>query len=90
MRHMSYQVYFADLSEENRALSMTLLRLKEEAGEIEPEEAKLLEGLRGSPTPWPAIADEPMPRQHFNRAGNNNRRGNRRGPSNGRAYRTDI
>ena len=70
---------------------MTLLRLKEEAGEIEPDEAKLLEELRGSPTPWPAIADEPMPRQHFNRApGNNNRRGNRRGPSNGRAYRADI
>ncbi len=86
---MAYQVYFANLSEENKGLSLTLLRLKEEAGEIEPDEAKLLEELRGSPTPWPAISDEPAPRQHFNRAGNN-RRGPRRGPSNGRAYRTDI
>ena len=81
---MSYQVYFANLFEENRGLTMTLLRLKEEAGQIEPDEAKLLEELRGSPTPWPAIADEPQPRQHFNRGG---RRGPRRGPPNGRAYR---
>ena len=87
---MSYQVYFADLSEENRGLTMTLLRIKEEAGEIEPDEAKLLEELRGSPTPWPAIPDEPQPRQHFNRSGGGGRRGPRRGPSNGRSYRTDI
>ncbi len=89
---MSYQVYFADLSEENRGLTMTLLRLKEEAGEIEPDEAKILEELRGSPTPWPAIPDEPQPRQHFNRSGGGGggRRGPRRGPSNGRSYRTDI
>lgn len=85
---MAYQVYFADLSGENRALTMTLLRLKEEAGEIEPDEAKLLTELRGSPTPWPAIAEDPPPRQHFNRAGGG-RRGPRRGPSNGRAYRVE-
>ena len=85
---MAYQVYFANLSEENKGLSLTLLRLKEEAGEIELDEARLLEELRGSPTPWPAIADEPAPRQHFNRA-SNNRRGPRRGPSNGRAYRIE-
>ena len=83
---MAYQVYFADLSEENRGLTMMLLRLKEEAGAIEPDEAELLTELRGSPTPWPAIADEPAPRQHFNRSGGG-RRGPRRGPSNGRAYR---
>ena len=42
---MAYQVYFADLSEENKALTLTLLRLKEEAGTIENNEAKLLEEL---------------------------------------------
>ena len=50
---MAYQIYFAELSEENKALTMTLLRFKEEAGTIEPDEATLLAELRGSPTPWP-------------------------------------
>ena len=82
---MSYQVYFADLSEENKALTMTLLRLKEEAGTIEPDESKLLEKLRGSPTPWPqTVVDEPSPR-FYGRGGG--RRGPRRGPGNGRSFR---
>ena len=63
---MAYQVYFAELSEENKALTMTLLRFKEEAGTIEPDEATLLAELRGSPTPWPQTmaADEPQPRSY--------------------------
>ena len=82
---MSYQVYFADLSEENKALTMTLLRLKEEAGTIEADESKLLEKLRGSPTPWPqTVVDEPSPR-FYGRGGG--RRGPRRGPGNGRWFR---
>ena len=84
---MAYQVYFANLSEENRGLTMTLLRLKEEAGEMEIGEAGLLEELRGSPTPWPVIADDPPQRQHFNRPGG--RRNPRGRPSNGRAYRVE-
>ena len=86
---MSYQVYFADLTEENKALTLTLLRLKEEAGTIEPDEAKLLEELRGSPTPWPqTIVDEPTQRP-FRAPGNNNGRrgGSRRGGNNGRSRR---
>lgn len=83
---MAYQVYFADLSEENRALTLTLLRLKEEAEAIEPDEAKLLEELRGSPTPWPqTIVDEPTPRPYGRGGGGGGgRRGSRRGPGNGR------
>ena len=86
---MAYQVYFADLSEENKALSMTLLRLKEEAGTIEADESKLLEKLRGSPTPWPqTVADEPTPRFYGRGGGGGgSRRGPRRGPSNGRSFR---
>ena len=84
---MAYQVYFANLSEENKALTLALLRLKEEAGGIEQDEARLLEELRGSPTPWPQAPDEPAPR-HFGR--NNRNRGPRRGPPNGRAHRLEV
>ncbi len=81
---MAYQVYFADLSEENQALTMALLRVKEEAGAIEPDEAKLLEELRGSPTPWPqTYTEEPAGRPY----GRGNRRGARRG--NSRGYRNN-
>lgn len=80
---MAYQVYFADLTEENQALTMALLRVKEEAETIEPDEAKLLEELRGSPTPWPqTYTEEPQNRQ-FGRG----RRGNRR--NNGRGFRNN-
>lgn len=83
---MAYQVYFADLSEENKALTLTLLRLKEEAGTIEADEAKLLEELRGSPTPWPqAVVEEPAPR-NYGRGGI--RRSSRRSPTANRSPRS--
>ena len=44
---MAYQVFFADMTEENKSLVLTLLRLKEEAGQIEPSEIELLAQLRG-------------------------------------------
>ena len=92
---MAYQVYFAELSEENKALTMTLLRFKEEAGTIEPDEATLLAELRGSPTPWPQTmaADEPQPRSYGRNnggsaaGGGSARRNSRRGSSNGRQFR---
>ncbi len=75
---MSYQVYFADLAEENQGLTMALLRLKEEAGTIEPDEAKLLEELRGSPVPWPqSYQEDPQGRQW--QYGQGGRRSGRRG-----------
>ena len=43
---MAYQIYFADLTEENRALVLTLLRLKEESGKLEPGEEELLAKMR--------------------------------------------
>ncbi|MEK9659418.1 MAG: hypothetical protein VW450_05695, partial [Chloroflexota bacterium] len=57
---MSYQVYFANLAEENAALTVALLRLKEETDKLEPDEAKLLYALRGSetPTPMPAVDEQ--------------------------------
>ena len=73
---MAYQVYFADLENENRALTMALLRIKEEAGTIEPDEAKLLEELRGSPTPWPTtyVEEQQSPRP-YGRGARRNPRG---------------
>ena len=43
---MAYQIYFADLTEENRALVLTLLRLKEESGRLERGEEELLAKMR--------------------------------------------
>lgn len=43
---MAYQIYFADLTEENQALVLTLLRLKEESGRLEPGEEELLAKMR--------------------------------------------
>ena len=58
---MSYQVYFADLTEENKALILTLLRLKAESGRLEPEEREMLTRIRGSESrPAP---DHVMPRR---------------------------
>ena len=49
---MSYDVYFANLTEENKSLLLTLLRLKEEAGMLEQEERALLAQFRGqAPAP---------------------------------------
>ena len=48
---MSYQVYFADLTEENRSLQLGLLRFKEEAGRLEPGEEEFLAKLRADAAP---------------------------------------
>jgi hypothetical protein len=70
---MSYQVYFADLTEENKSLILTLLRLKAESGRMEPNEREMLTRLGGN--------ESPPPHDHMvSRRGS----GNRRGPSNAR------
>jgi hypothetical protein len=50
---MSYQVYFTDFTEENNSLVMAILRLKEEAGKLEPDEREMLNNVRGSLPPMP-------------------------------------
>ena len=83
---MAYQVYFGNLTEENQALVLTLLRLKEESGKLEPGEAELLTTLRGSaeplPPPPPPPPESPVrqPQRHgqrrpFPRRGSGNGRG---------------
>ena len=80
---MAYQVYFGDLTEENQALLLTLLRLKEEADALEPGEAELLYSLRGTtaPTPYPPLEEPSRQRQ-----GSSRRSSGRRGGSNGRSH----
>ena len=56
---MSYQVYFGDLTEENQALILTLLRLKDEAGQLSPDEQVLLVQLRGTAEPTTYVTPEP-------------------------------
>jgi len=83
MDNMAYQVYFADLTEENRGLLLAVLKLKEEAGTLEPGEAPLLYGIRGSETPTPLPPEEQSPRPRQNNGGGGGRRGpSRRGPRN--------
>ena len=77
---MAYQVYFADLTEENQALMLTILRLKEEGGRLEPGEAELLASLRGA---GPRASDaepepEPEPSQVPRRVGPRRRSNNGR------------
>ena len=81
---MAYQVYFADLTEENKALTLTLLRLKEESGKLEPGEQELLAKMREEAAllPQSAFADVPPPtpqrqpgRRSFSRRGAGNGRG---------------
>ena len=82
---MAYQVYFADLTEENQALVLTLLRLKEESGRLEPGEEELLAKMREEAAllPQSAFADAPPPpmpqrqgqRRSFSRRGAGNGRG---------------
>ena len=79
---MAYQVYFGDLTEENRALILTLLRLKEESGRLEPGEAELLTTMRGSAEPLPPPPPE-SPMQQPPRHGQR-RPYPRRGSGNGR------
>ncbi len=81
---MAYQVYFADLTEENKALTLTLLRLKEESGKLEPGEEELLAKMREEAAllPQSAFPDVPAPmpqrqagRRSFSRRGSGNGRG---------------
>lgn len=84
---MAYQVYSADLTEENRALVLALLRLKEEAGKLEPGEDELLAKMRSDAALIPeAQSDLPAsspssppqrqgPRRSFQRRGPGNGRG---------------
>jgi|SaaInl4_100m_RNA_FD_contig_31_2414976_length_541_multi_4_in_0_out_0_2 hypothetical protein len=73
---MAYQVYFGELAEENQALLLAILKLKEESDSLEEGEAELLYGLRGSSTPTPLPPEEQQSRQ---RAGGGGGGGNRRG-----------
>lgn len=58
---MAYQVYFTDFTEENKSLVITILRLKEEAGTLEPSEKAMLENARES---LPQLPDPgPQPRR---------------------------
>ena len=83
---MAYQVYFSNLVEENQALVLTLLRLKEEANTLEPGEAELLYELRGSTTPIPyPPAEEPVRHRQPSRR-SSSRRG---GGGNGRSHFND-
>jgi uncharacterized membrane protein YgcG len=77
---MAYQVYFAELAEENKALMLTILKLKEESDALEPGEAELLYTLRGSstPTPLPPEAQPSRQRTGGGAGGGANRRGSGR------------
>ncbi|MCH7655363.1 MAG: hypothetical protein IIC95_05170 [Chloroflexi bacterium] len=89
---MSYQVYFADLDEENQALVLALLRLKEESGKLEPGEEELLAKLRAEAAllPQAAFAELPPPapvqQQQQQRQGGGRRSYPRRGSGNGRGH----
>ena len=84
---MSYQVYFADLTEENQALVLALLRLKEESGKLEPGEEELLAKLRAEAAllPQAAFTDLPPPAPAPQRQGGR-RSYPRRGSGNGRGH----
>ena len=83
---MAYQVYFADLTEENQALIFALLRLKEESGKLEPAEEELLAKIRQEALLVPQAefseirAPAPPPRQAGRRSFS------RRGAGNGRGH----
>ena len=79
---MAYQVYFGTLVEENQALILTLLKLKEEADTLEPNEAELLYSMRGSSTPssFPQV-EEPGRQRLSGGGGGNGRHSPRRGGS---------
>ena len=79
MALMAYQLYFADLTEENRGLVLAILKLKEEADTLEPGEAEVLYELRGSTTPAPIPPEENA--QQRQRDGNQN--GNQGGGTGG-------
>ena len=76
---MAYQVYFSELAEENQALMLTILKLKEEADALEPGEAEILYALRGSASPTVLPPEEHPPRQRPGGGGANRRGSGRRG-----------
>ena len=83
---MAYQVYFADLTEENKALTLTLLRLKEESGKLEPGEQELLAKMREEAallpqSPFSEVPPAPSPQRQVGR-----RSFSRRGAGNGRGH----
>jgi uncharacterized membrane protein YgcG len=84
---MAYQVYFAELAEENKALMLTILKLKEESDALELGEAELLYTLRGSSTPTPLPPEAQPSRQRTgggaNRRGSGRRGGQRSSSNNG-------
>ena len=75
---MAYQIYFADLTEENRALVLTLLRLKEESGRLEPGEEELLAKMREEAALLPRSAfpevPSPLPQRQVARQSSRRRR----------------
>lgn len=79
---MAYQVYFGDLTEENQGLLLAVLKLKEEAGTLEPDEAQVLYAIRGSDTPTPLPPEEQPQRHRQNSNGGGRRGSSRRGPRN--------
>jgi hypothetical protein len=80
---MAYQVYFGTLVEENQALILTLLKLKEEANTLEPNEAELLYSMRGSSTPSSFPLVEEPGRQRLSGGGGGGGGGGRRSPRRG-------
>ena len=83
---MAYQVYFADLTEENHSLVLALLRLKEESGKLEPSEVEFLAKLREEAAALPqSIFPEPPPQPVQQRQGQR-RSFSRRGSGNGRGH----
>ena len=84
---MAYQVYFADLTEENKALILTLLRLKEESGRLEPGEEELLAKMREEAALVPQSPfTEPESRAPFPQRQAGRRPFARRGAGNGRGH----
>ena len=79
---MAYQVYFGDLTEENQGLLLAVLKLKEDAGTLEPDEAQVLYAIRGSDTPTPLPPEEQPQRHRQNSSGGGRRGSSRRGPRN--------
>ena len=82
---MAYQVYFADLTEENKSLVLSLLRLKEESGKLEPDEEQLLATLREAAALLPQSEYEVPPPPPM-RQGGGRRFASRRSSGNGRGH----
>ena len=85
---MPHQIYFADLTEENQALVLTVLRLKEESGRLEPGEEELLAKMREDAALLPqsefSEMHAPFPQRQGGRPSFS-----RRGDGNGRGHQAD-